>query len=321
MSLVQSQRMLVGQRMAHQMCLANIELLDIPISGIEKVLRKVLDDPSLVESKLDQSTSGKGSGVSYHYSRLTSSLLDKGEIESSDVEHSGVFIGGLEAEIDKEALGQPDLTYVVKGYGNFSIEPWEHFKPTPIGGRLLQLPPKAKSYAGWLVTQKNWMVRTAEEGYRRIGKRQAGFLFRLNPLELLELIKTNLSEELDLPYSYSVYYRLLKNRSVQISSPNGEAILPISLLMPTRNQVITYQRLPNLNELIKQEFISGSALGDGKLVYILKKDFNCVVPTRTFTKYRELADIPDRSVRQSEYNSGRTEPFRFATLIEAYLQK
>ena len=84
---------------------------------------------------------------------------------------------------------------------------------------------------------------------------------------------------------------------------------------------ITYQSLPVINELMKQEFISGSALGDGKLVYILKKDFNCVVPRRTFTKYRELADIPDRSVRQSEYNSGRTESFRFATLIEAYISK
>ncbi len=321
MSIVQSQRMLLGQRMAHQMCLANTELLNIPISGIETVLRKVLDDPSLVESRLDQPTSGKGSDASHHYSCLTISLLDKGEIESSGVEPSGVVMSGLEAEIDKEALGQPDITYVVRGYGDFSIEPLDHFKPIPMGGRLLQLPPRAQSYAGWLVNRKNWMVKTAEEGYRRIGKKQAGFLLRLNPSELLELIKTNLSEELDLPYSYSTYYRLLKNRSVQINSPNGDAILPISLLMPTRDQVITYQRLPSLNELMEQEFRSELALGDGSLVRILRMNFNCVVPRRTFTKYRELADIPDRRVRQSGYNSGMDKPFRFATLIESYLPK
>jgi hypothetical protein len=295
-------------------------LLEIPTSTIDQILEIIVKDPEVVLGKLNEQSKG-GTGNPLFYSIVAKSLVSKGARDESLGSRSSTggdepFGDLFEAKVDSSKMALPDITYLVRGYGDFAIVPSHHFRPSSLGLELLQLAGKVRSFALWLVGQKNWAIKTSFECYAKLGKKQAAFLFSLVPSELVELNKSNLSEALGLPHHASTYYRLLRNRTVAIDSHSGMVTLPVRYLLPRREEVMAYALLPQLNEVMKEEAITKEALSD----QMISKVVRCI-SRRTVAKYRDLASIPTSSVRQREYNSGKKESFKFSTAIEAYLTK
>jgi hypothetical protein len=293
-------------------------LLEVPTSTIDAILEVIVKNPEVVLGKLDEQ-SHRGTGNPLFYSIVAKNLVSKSARNTSLGSRSSTgrneSLGELfESRVDSSKLALPDITYVVRGYGDFAIVPSQHFRSSSLGLQLLQLPGKARSFALWLVGQKNWAIKTSTECYANLGKKQAAFLFSLMPSDLVELSRSNLSEALGLPHHASTYYRLLRNRTVAIDSHNGMITLPVRYLLPRREEVIAYGLLPQLNEVLKEEAITKEALSDQMISKIVRR-----ISRRTIAKYRDLASMPTSSVRQRAYGSGKKEPFRFSAAIEAYL--
>ncbi len=156
--------------------------------------------------------------------------------------------------------------------------------------------------------QKNWIVRTLGDCYVAIGKAQAAYLLRLDPRQLVELPVSKIKDELELPYDTTTYWRLFQNRSVRIVSPEGTRILPLSYLLPARDEIRKYHWIPKFESLLEQECVSKRSLSDDELARRLG-----LVARRTIAKYRQLANIPTHLDRQRAYNAGRDKPFSTST--------
>lgn len=316
----QTQRTILSQKVSiQQRVQLGVTLLEVPITAIERALEDIIEDPNSVEERLRTLSKSGGGHSSSPYTFLVKDIVTSQRSQSvqDEIEQPPIFAGTVvEAGVDKKRVPQPDITYIVRGYGEFSITPAEHFQPSVLEMRLVQFPSKTKQFARWLISQKNWMVKSITECYQKIGKRQAGFLLSLDPKDLNALQMSRLSESLELPYTYSTYYRLLRNRSIKIESPNGVVILPVVYLMPRAEQVVIYNLAPILNKLFEDEFREKRALSDFKMLRNLDKR---IIARRTIAKYRELAGIPNAGERQRAYNAVRTEPYKISTPIEAYL--
>ena len=134
-------------------------------------------------------------------------------------------------------------------------------------------------------------------------------------MELVELPVSGLPAKLNLPYNSSTYFRLLRNRSIKISSSNGIGMLPVFYLLPTRDQVLRYQWVPKINSILDEEFGSKHSYSDA---YISERVGG--VSRRAIATYRDLASVPPHGARKKAYNSGLKEPYKIATPIEAYIR-
>src|SRR5262245_4996600 len=205
-------------------------LLEVPVLLLEQTLQKLLQDPAAFESKLSQMAryGVDKSGTFLHDNWLSYANLFR-ELNGSQISSlsatmtSGMGIIGeslQQVRNPNSLLFEPDITYQVWGFGNFSMIPAAHFKPATPNLLLLQLPKKIIGFARWLIGQKNWIIKTLSDCYFRIGKTQAAFLLDLQPHHLTELPVSKIKDKLDLPYNASTYFRLLKNRSVKVTLPH-----------------------------------------------------------------------------------------------------
>lgn len=321
MSLAQSVRLVQSQRLVQeQRIFLGHAMLGAPILAIDKTIEAVLSNPSIVEGNLKTEKGHGGSHPLLYISAVKNisegiAATNIGVVQSRRATGGKLHFGDvLEAKIDDKTMALPDVTYHVRGYGDFSILPAEHFQPSKLELKLYQLTTEVKQFVMWLNSQRNWIVKTLEECYLQIGKRQAGFLLKLDPSELVPLPLSNIDYLQELPHHPSTYYRLLKNRSVGIDSPSGKSTLPVFYLLPNINQVVLYSILPNLNDMLRNEFESGIALSDEKVSKKIGK-----ISRRAITKYRILVGIPSSAERQKLYDRGVEEPFRICTSIEPYL--
>ena len=172
--LIQSQQLVQQQKL-----LFNTSLLEIPILLIDKTLERVFDDPSVVESKLSELSKGQtNQAVTHHadnpsfYAYLLRFISSSQQIKESSHKLPDKIIVGESLKPGKAEpfFAYPDITYKVRGYGDFSIVPADHFKPSAAELKLLQLQKKVVPFARWLVNQKNWVVKTLEACYFAIGK-------------------------------------------------------------------------------------------------------------------------------------------------------
>ena len=288
-------------------------ILDVPVLLVEQTLRRMVEDPAFFEAKLSQKrgigTAGRGLGTYDHPAFYASLFKSITNIQSSgegtgDVRGMGAVGEGLRQVDQRATLTAPDITYQVRSYGDFSIIPAEHFQPTGPQLLTLQLPKTLIPFARWLLGQKNWIVGTLGDCYVAIGKAQAAYLLRLDPRQLVELPVSKITDKLGLRYNTTTYWRLFQNRSVRIVSPEGTRLLPLSFLLPTRDDIQKYHWIPKFDSLLKEECVSKRAFSDDEMAQRLG-----LVARRTIAKYRELANIPTHGVRQKAYNAGREQPF------------
>ena len=168
-----------------------------------------MEDPGFFESKLSQAASTKTTGLGSsgydhpaYYANLFRSIND---IHSTShrlgaVQGMGAVGESLKQVDRRSTIAEPDITYQVRGYSDFSIIPAEHFQPTDPQLLTIQLPKKLIPFARWLMGQKNWIVTTLGDCYVRIGKAQASYLLRLDPGQLVELPVSKIKDKLNLPY-------------------------------------------------------------------------------------------------------------------------
>ena len=312
------------QRMVqHRLLLQDAVMLEIPTLVIDKALEMIIKDPEGIESKfiqLSQERSGRYSNSStdnpFFYTSLVRSLSPDQSAVRSYVKSGDRKFRAPAIDLAKTNafLAYPDVTYEVRGYGEFSLIPSEHLKPFAMELHLVQLPKTIRPFASWLVMEKNWIVRTLTDCYLAIGKAQAPFLLNVDPRQLLELPISRIDVNLDLPYSMTTYYRLLRRRAVKINSGNVTTVLPILFLLPSKDEVLMYNLVPKLDSIFKEEFRSKLALSDQEITKRLSS-----TARRTVAKYRKLANIPTRWARQKEYCAGKEGAFLISTPIESYL--
>jgi hypothetical protein len=320
-----TRKLFLGQAVAQQQhLLIGQTLLGVPVLVVERMLQKLLQDPAAIEAKISQlaSESGnKSSVVNYEnpffYVRLFRAI-------NGDQRLSGTVVGtrtssdhGILNQVEKDCpVTVPDVTFEVTGFGVFSITPAEHFKPSSPELLLLQVPKSVAGFAQWLISQKNWILKTLGDCYFRIGKAQAAFLLSLHPDHLRELSISSVANALGLPHHSSTYFRLLKNRSVRVSAPHVARTIPINFLLPNKEQIAMYYWVPTFDRVMRDELAARTALSDEDLSVLIKH-----VARRTVAKYRELANIPSRPGRQEAYNKGRGKPYRISLEIERFLQE
>src|SRR5262249_52554962 len=225
-------------------------------------------------------------------------------------------IGESLQQVPNTLFSEPDITYQVKGFGDFSMIPADHFKPSNLSPLLLQLPKKVVPFAQWLIGQKNWIIKTLSECYLRIGKAQASFLLDLIPQNLTLLPITRLRDEFASPYHLSTYCRLLQNRSVKIMALTCTRWFPLAFLLPTKEEIAKYHWVPIFNGAMKDELESKTAISDEDLSTMIRG-----VTRRTIAKHRQSANIPPHWVRQEAYNKGKDTPYRIPFEIELFLQE
>lgn len=198
-TLVQQQSYVPGQ-----------SLLDVPVLLVEQTLQKLLQDPAAFESKLSQMArdGGDKSGTFLHDNWLFYANLFRNINGSQISSLSATMTGGTgiigkslqQVRNPNSLVFEPDITYHVWGFGNFSMIPAEHFKPSNPSLLLLQLPKRVTGFARWLIGQKNWIIKTLSDCYLQIGKTQAAFLLDLHPHHLTELPISKIGDKLELPY-------------------------------------------------------------------------------------------------------------------------
>jgi hypothetical protein len=299
-------------------------LLGVPVLAVEKTLQKLIQDPAAVEIAISRlRDEGGGNSIGWHYnnpvSYLKIFLAVNGDLPKSDTVggHGVILVSGSLDQVESDTeIAAPDITFDVRGFGEFSTIPAQHFTPSDPELRLLQVPKKFTGFAQWLISQKNWIITTLRDCYHRIGKSQAEFLLRLHPDYLRQLPVSHIPETLDLPHHSFTYFRLLRNRSVRIAAPHVTRTLPIEFLLPTKEDITVYRWIPTFNRVMRDELTARTALSDEDLS-ILVKD----VARRTIAKYRELADIPSRSARQKAYDKGRKKSYRIVLAIERFLRE
>ena len=288
-------------------------ILDVPVLLVEQTLRRMVENPAFFEAKLSQTrttgTAKKGLGNFDHPSFYANLFRSINNIQCSgegtgEVRGMGAVGESLRQADERSSLAAPDITYQVRGYGDFSIIPAEHFRPTGPQLLTLQLPKTLIPFARWLLGQKNWIVRTLGDCYVAIGKAQAAYLLRLDPRQLVELPVSKITDKLGLRYNTTTYWRLFQNRSVRIVSPEGTRLLPLSYLLPTRDDIRKYHWIPKFDSLLEEECVSKRAFSDDEMARRLG-----LVARRTIAKYRQLANIPSHVDRQKAYNAGREQSF------------
>src|SRR5262245_30539464 len=159
-TLTQKQKLVVDQR-----------ILGVPLLLVEQTLQKLLQDPVAFESKISQ-MAGEGdkrSGTFYEdnplfYGNLFRAINGSQSSSSSDGVTGGMgSIGESLQQVPNILFSEPDITYHVKGFGDFSMIPADHFKPSNLSPLLLQLPKKVVPFAQWLIGQKHWIIKTVSE--------------------------------------------------------------------------------------------------------------------------------------------------------------
>lgn len=276
--------------------LVSHSLLDVPVLLVEQTLQRMVNDPVFFELKLSQRVNAGthklgafGYDRAVFYANLFRSInnIQSKEHRPGEVSGMGVVGESLRQADRKSIIAEPDITYHVRGYGDFSIVPAMHFQPTGPELLTIQLPKTLIPFARWLMGQKNWIIKTLTDCYFAIGKTQAAFLISLDPSALVELPISKIRDKLRLRYDTSTYWRLLHNRSVNIVSPAGDRFVPVSYLLPTNDDILKYQWIPRFNALMQEEYLSRTACSDHELARRLG-----MVARRTIAKYRDRGNIP-----------------------------
>src|SRR5262249_55608222 len=140
--------------------LVDRRMLEVPLLLVEQTLQKLLQDPAAFESKMSQmaAEASKKSGIFYHDNALFYGNLFRAinGINGSPISGSsatitsgmGIIGESLQQVRNPNSLVfEPDITYHVRGFGNFSIIPAAHFRPSSPNLLLLQLPKKVIGFA------------------------------------------------------------------------------------------------------------------------------------------------------------------------------
>jgi hypothetical protein len=298
--------------------------LDVPVLLVDQTLQALFKDPAAFEAKLSGLT-GRSSGLSgtaadgsFYFSRLFKLVNNIDPSGKHSTPNAGIGIVGesFKHSGPNTVISEPDITYDVRGFGNFTIVAADHFQATAPQLQLIQLPTRLIPFARWLMGQKNWIVQTLYSCYFEIGKYQAGFLLTMDPRNLLELPFTHLPSKLNLPYHMSTYYRLLQTRSVRIVTESRTRVFPIACLLPSASDISKYHWIRTFNEIMKDELASKTAVSDDDISVLIKG-----VARRTIAKHREAANIPARFERQKSYDEGRDTPYAIVLPIDPFLEK
>ena len=311
-SLVLSQEL----HLAQKVFLAT-SILNKPITAIDRTIDAIIENPDMVK-KVPQPSQVESEGIrSSSYSGLLERLIDSenGSGISSGADHFVPISGNaIVVKSAEHVVAQPDVSYAVMGYGDFSIKHSEHFKKIEPGFKTLLVPRNVQPFLRWLINQRNWIADSLLQVYLAIGKKQADFLFYLEPQQLVVLPRARLPSETGTDYDQSIYSRLLQGRSVRIESPNGTAVLPVGFLLPTKDHVTAYNIVPRINTVFEEEFRDKRAYSDSQI-----RQRVGTIARRTVAKYRLSAEIPDNRERQAQYDQGISTPYKVRMAIEAYL--
>ena len=307
-SLILSQKL----HLAQKVFLAT-SILNKPITAIDRTIDAIIENPDIVNSGAQHLQAKSGGARSSNYSGLLERLIGNENGSGADqfVPSAG---NAIIANSDEHVIAQPDITYVVMGYGDFNITHSEHFKKMEPGLRVLQVPRNVQPFLKWLINERNWIADSLLQAYVAIGKKQAGFLVYLDPQQLAVLPRARLPSETGTNYSPSIYSRLLQGRSVRIESPNGTAVLPVAFLLPIQSHIIEYEIIPRMNAVFEKEFKQKRAYSDSQIGEKIG-----TIARRTVTKYRLSAEIPNKSERQAQYKQGIPISYKVISAIESYL--
>lgn len=300
----------------------NFRLMSVPLTDIDITIREVLKDPENAERVLQTPFDSKDTqefNLSHRYQMLIERIMSGVSREpKQDSTHTKDISSAhnLEGLVLPEHLSAPDVTYKPKEEYSFSIEYAPHFaKVTKLD--LVQLPPKTRGFLAWLSRQKDWMIKSLGEAYSVIGKKQSRFLFDLDPKDLLPFHENLLANETG--YHVSTWNRLLRNRSVGISSEKEIVILPVRALMPTPDACRFYNVLPYINEALEDEFSQRVVLSDEKISEQIRRK-GVAISRRAITKHRVNAGIPNSRERKRIYEDGlQNEPYKIHTALQSYI--
>ena len=200
-SLVLSQEL----HLAQKVFLAT-SILNKPITAIDRTIDAIIENPDMVK-KVPQPSQVESEGIrSSSYSGLLERLIDSenGSGISSGADHFVPISGNaIVVKSAEHVVAQPDVSYAVMGYGDFSIKHSEHFKKIEPGFKTLLVPRNVQPFLRWLINQRNWIADSLLQVYLAIGKKQADFLFYLEPQQLVVLPRARLPSETGTDYDQS----------------------------------------------------------------------------------------------------------------------
>ncbi|MBI3027405.1 hypothetical protein HYY70_04780 [Candidatus Woesearchaeota archaeon] len=299
---------------------ANADLIGMPVDSINRALEEILSTPLKFDAELLRISDRDPNCYTYYQvlRRLVSEEDGQEEYVQSRIKTA--FAKDSDVALASTRSGvAPDIIYVVREDGGFSIAPAEHFKISDLQDLQIEwIPPtpKVSKMAEWINGQKSWIVGALNQCYTAIGEHQAGFLLSLSPERLLPLHHSMLGSELGLPYSNPTLFRLLRRRKVGIKAPSGSAVLPVRYLTPSKDLAVLYSAVPMLNAILVREFAGKNAITDEAM----QREIGFVCE-RTIINYRKYAGIPNARERQKAYDHGASKPFSFRLSIDAYLNK
>jgi hypothetical protein len=308
-----SQRISIEQRLS----LPCVQMWAKPLSDLDLTIKKIVENPEeaarIINRKREGESDYRGKYPNPFYA--IEEILSGVRREKHQPSKANVpLISNMEAIQIPETSMLPDITYHPTGHYNFTITHEPHFLEEP-KLRLLQIPREVNNLIGFLIKQKNFMVKTTNAAYNLMGKTQSKFLYTLKPEDLIPFISARLAEEIG--YHHSTLWRLLHNRTVRVQHEQGIKIIPVEYLLPHKDLVVMYNSITHINDLFEEEFSAGKAISDEKILEKLKGKSSDIA-RRTLTKYRQITGVPNNNVRNQEYAArGREKPYKIEPPIFA----
>jgi len=280
------------------------KLISMPENIFDAVAEAISSDPEKIEDLL-----GKNGPVTFNKRSATvqslyDSLFATKQNNSANVE--GLIIepnlSDLADLVQNEALRIiPDVTYIgVKG-GKPQI-----YYSEALTGRValtqIQIDsakfPKTAKMMGQLHRFNAWKTESLMKAYLCLGEAQREYFEDFNITELHLYNRDKLADEMNL--EESTISRLLGNRYVRaINIKNEDKVIRAKDLFVTADDLLRFQALPSINEVLKMEWESGEALSDNNMADLVPN-----VVRRTIAKYRLEAGIPGINERNKIYRSG-----------------
>lgn len=302
-----------------KLLLSQTQAIQVPLNLIDLAIDRVVSNPDSVSVAIEsmQAHKGNGGNAVNVYGYVLQNLIGKGQSLDTSEPHGEerTLLTGLES-LTVSQTAQPDVKFV--GTAEFENKPVyaNHLSPK-LELRTLQLPKSVAPFYSWLVRERNWISDSLKRVYEYTRKQQAPFIFTLDPGRLAHLTHDRIAETSDIGYHQSTISRLLRGRNVAISSPNGNVkSMPVSFLFPSAFAVLAYNQIPLINAELEEEANGGRAYSSYEISNKIEK-----LARRTVTKHLSQANVPNKFVRQREYESGRREPFKISLSIEPYIER
>lgn len=301
-----------------KLLLSQTQAIQVPLNLIDLAIDRVVSNPDSVSATIEsmQGHNGNGGNAVNVYGYVLQNLIgkEKSHDESASPVREKTFLTGLES-LTVSQSAKPDVEFVGVGeFENRSIYA-DHLSPKR-RLELVELPKKVAPFYSWLLRERNWISDTLKKIYEHARKEQSAFIFTLDPGRLTHLTHERIGRHSEIGYHESTISRLLIGRNVAITSPNRNVkSLPVSFLFPSAAAILAYNQIPLINGLLEEEARRCQAYSSEEISDTIGR-----LARRTVTKHLSQANVPNKFVRQREYESGRKEPFKISLGIEPYIE-